>query len=918
MVFIAIILIWASIYLITPQQTSTEAAGGTVSGYEGLLYTGQLHNHAGEYGDDGTGTVSAMMDYMRYTASPTFDFGGLSPHSHMITPSNYLTYAGIVQGKTVEGTFVGIPGQEWSTLSSTNHVNIYYADEHCSVTNGDIPGYYDWLVDSNGYGSFNHPWDSGGSDMNNWEYYPSADKPGNYAGKMIMMEMKQATGSTTGFADYMEALNKGWHIGITVSDDNHDGDPGDKYDNNPRTGMWLSSLSTTSVKSALANLRFFGSQAENGYIDLKLGSHAMGDIATGLSSSEYLYAKLNPSLSYSEVVLYYQTSSGYSTSSLSSYTTGEYRISIDASIDSWYFVRAKTSSGAYIVSSPIWTDDDGGTPPPPPPPSNVLENGVGTTGSLADNNAYYTYQMDVASGATSMHVVLTCGSADFDFFASHLTSDPSYSSNEFKGYTSGGEDATFSNPSSGTWYFKVDAYSGAPSSYEITVTVTYSTPPPTDTTAPTVSISSPSNGATVSGTVSISMSASDANGISSRAIKIDGTTKSTSSTYSWDTTGYSNGQHTIRAEATDPSGNTGYQQITVTVDNAVTPPPTNTLQNGVTATGSLADNNAYYTWQMSVDSNALSMHVLLTCGSADFDFFASHLTNNPTHTNKEFEGYTSGGEEATFSNPGSGTWYIKVDAYSGAPSSYDLTVTVTYDTPVSADAVVINEFLPAPSSTYTEEWIELYNPTSSTLDLSGYKLDDITSGGTSAFTIPSGTTIPANGFIVFYASTTNIALNNGGDTCNFLSPSNQVLDSKIYTSIAYDTSIARETDGGSTWVTDDTPTPNESNSASSSAPSTPTEGPPYTFTGTCGTDQWFDLYLEAGQTVLISLSWSGSTDLDWFLYRESDTSSYLARGYTTNNPESGTWQVDQSGWYKIRINKYSGVDVAFTLSVTYT
>ncbi len=194
-----------------------------------------------------------------------------------------------------------------------------------------------------------------------------------------------------------------------------------------------------------------------------------------------------------------------------------------------------------------------------------------------------------------------------------------------------------------------------------------------DTTAPTVSITSPSNGATVSGTVTISCSASDANGISSQAIKIDGTTKSTSSTYTWDTTAYSDGSHTIYCEATDPSGNTGSDQVSVTVDNSA---PSNVLSNGVPASGSLATNGDF-TWQINVDSNAISMHVVLDSGSNDFDFFASHLTSSPSHSNNEFEGYTYGGEDVTFNNPAAGVWYINVDAYSGS-GAYTITVTITY------------------------------------------------------------------------------------------------------------------------------------------------------------------------------------------------------------------------------------------------
>ena len=432
---------------------------------------------------------------------------------------------------------------------------------------------------------------------------------------------------------------------------------------------------------------------------------------------------------------------------------------------------------------------------------------------------------------------------------------------------------------------------------------------PVDTTPPTVSITSPSSGATVSGTTSISFSASDANGISSRVIKIDGVTKSTSSSYSWDTTAYSNGQHTIVCEATDPSGNTGSDTHTVTVSNTVADDG-GQLTDSATSTGHMNSADGADMWYIDVGANAESMYVVLTCGSADFDTFGRFGTE-PTTSVYDWRGYTSGGEENTVTNPQQGRHYIMVDYYSG-DSDYSLTATIIYGSSSGgADQIVINEFLPAPSSSYTEEWIELYNPTSSAIDIGGCRLDDITSGGTGAYTISTGTMISANGYLVFYASTTGIALNNAGDTCNFISSSGTVIDYYSYASSSYDVSIGRDSDGSSIWTTFTSPTPGASNGGT-----TPISGVPYTFTGTCGADQWYDVDLEAGYTVQISLSWSGSTDLDWFLYR-SDGSTELARGYTTANPETGSWNVDSTGSYKIRINKYSGLDVAFTLTVTY-
>ncbi len=135
------------------------------------------------------------------------------------------------------------------------------------------------------------------------------------------------------------------------------------------------------------------------------------------------------------------------------------------------------------------------------------------------------------------------------------------------------------------------------------------------------------------------------------------------------------------------------------------------------------------------------------------------------------------------------------------------------------DSMLLNEILPDPYTMYSEEWIELYNPLDVEVDISGYILDDITTGGTNPYTIPGGSVIPAYGFIVFYQTTTNIALNNDGDTVNYLKPDGvTVLDSYTYSTSTNDISHGRETDGGATWTTFTSPTPGSSNEGGSPPP----------------------------------------------------------------------------------------------------
>ena len=145
-----------------------------------------------------------------------------------------------------------------------------------------------------------------------------------------------------------------------------------------------------------------------------------------------------------------------------------------------------------------------------------------------------------------------------------------------------------------------------------------------------------------------------------------------------------------------------------------------------------------------------------------------------------------------------------------------LTLLVSFALPASALAIYIpvatptwvsiNEFVSHPSS--GNDWVELYNASSSPIDLTGWKLQDAT-GNTHTF---SGT-IAANGF-----ATTSFGsyLNNAGDEMFLIDTTGATSSDVAYgdaTSTAsagaaivnftpgVDQSAYRTTDGGSTWAT---------------------------------------------------------------------------------------------------------------------
>ena len=129
----------------------------------------------------------------------------------------------------------------------------------------------------------------------------------------------------------------------------------------------------------------------------------------------------------------------------------------------------------------------------------------------------------------------------------------------------------------------------------------------------------------------------------------------------------------------------------------------------------------------------------------------------------------------------------------------------------------INEFMaenasvlenPAQPGVFSD-WFELYNPSAEEVSLDGLFLTDNVSNPT-RYPIPTGLSVPAGGFLVFYADNqpglgpqhTNFALNKDGEYLGLYSAQGSVLiDGYTFGPQIENISTVRFPDGGETWTT---------------------------------------------------------------------------------------------------------------------
>ncbi|AJG40204.1 phosphotransferase [Thermotoga sp. RQ7] len=315
----------------------------------GGIYYGNLHSHTSY--SDGSGTPDQAYEY----AKNYLDVLAITDHAYYFAQKingktkPYLTKLA-AERHTEDGKFVALQGFEWT--AGVGHINVYESLEWIDRNReSSLEGFYRWLVEHRKLAQFNHPISTFGT-FDSFRYFPEADEyvnlievgNGNWSsGDVINPEM---------YGNYILALNRGWHLGATVGQDNHKPNWGSA--NEARTGIVADALTYDSIMDALWKRHTFGSEDRNVRVLFKSNQYLMGDV---VFVDDLSPRTLTVEYQDTEKLLYLAVISQSGT--VLELRPNIERLNLTLSVTpsdgyEWYFVYMKQMDGDEIVTSPIW------------------------------------------------------------------------------------------------------------------------------------------------------------------------------------------------------------------------------------------------------------------------------------------------------------------------------------------------------------------------------------------------------------------------------------------------------------------------------------------------------------------------------------------------------------------------------------
>ena len=342
------------------------------------------------------------------------------------------------------------------------------------------------------------------------------------------------------------------------------------------------------------------------------------------------------------------------------------------------------------------------------------------------------------------------------------------------------------------------------------------------------------------------------------------------------------GQNTTTATISDGSGGGFITAESEPNDDAGS--ADGAVGNGTNVSGSISsasDDDWFYFDLSAAGTITISVDI---DGSSDLDWYLYTASNT---TDWVARGYTvNDPETGTYNATATGRYYVRVDGYQGAISDYTLNIQGIGGGSGSNQAPVASANGPY-SGTVNE-----------------------------AVSFSSAGSSDADGSIASYLW--NFGDNNTSTAAN---PSYSYASAGTFT-----VTLTVTDDDGATGQATTTATISASSGITSesepNANSSEADGPVVLGTAIIGDissgsdDDWFFIDINSPGDITVSVNIDGSADLDWYLYTASNTTNWIARGYTVSNPETGSYNVTATGRYYIRVDGYLGATSGYTLTVT--
>ena len=178
-----------------------------------------------------------------------------------------------------------------------------------------------------------------------------ADHKGAYDDSVFLLEVTDETGPA--WRSYDQALQAGWQVAPSASQNNHDADWGTANDD--RTVILAEELTRESLLEAIRSRRVYATRDKDLHLYFSLNGEDMGSRVSSTEGSEIevmLYDPTDSALGTLEVI----TEEGCITSRTVSENYGEVTFSISNRYR-YYYLKLTQPDGDIAVTAPVWTED---------------------------------------------------------------------------------------------------------------------------------------------------------------------------------------------------------------------------------------------------------------------------------------------------------------------------------------------------------------------------------------------------------------------------------------------------------------------------------------------------------------------------------------------------------------------------------